>query len=216
MILFFSVRDWYLRSSEIQRQRSIDDIVKETMRLQKDATTLQLKFGSLQFNEAETNLKQQGEGLQKVNQVIEVVKSTLAFRLEQEEKFAETIGEIKRMKDEQDEKKKLKLAQANAINDHFKRMSRMEFASLTDEQYRRGLRLQSLVNDSEDLLRGEHFLVTGSLLYDCGIIAYYDNDVIESKSYLDRALLCRAPDHDAQLDANENYRRRFSFLHYFR
>lgn len=216
MILFFSIRDWYLRSSETQRQRSIDEIVKETMKLQKEATSMQLQFGKLQLSEAETGLRQQGEGLQKVNQVIEVVNRTLAFRLQQEEKFAKTIEEIERMKVEQHEKKKQKLAQAIAINDHFKRMSRMEYASLTDEQYRRGLRLQRLVNESEELLGEEHYLVVGSLLYDCGVIAYYDNDVVEAKAYLDRAAACRAPDHDAQIEANEGYRRRFSFVHFFR
>lgn len=184
LVLFFSVRDWYSRSVETKRQRSLD--------------------------------AQQGEGLQKVNQVIEVVNRTLAFRLQQEEKFAKTIEEIERMKAEQQEKKKQKLAQAIAINDHFKKMSRMEYASLTDEQYRRGLRLQRLLNESEELLGDEHYLVAGSLLYDCGVIAYYDNDIVEAKAYLDRAATSRAPDHDAQLEANEGYRRRFSFVHYFR
>jgi tetratricopeptide (TPR) repeat protein len=216
MILFFSIRDWYLRANETQRQRGIDEIVKETMRLQKDATTLQLKFGAMQLTDAESNFRQQGEGLQKVNQVIETVNRTLAFRLQQEENFARTIKDIERMKAEQLEKKRQKLAQAMAIHDHFRKMTRMDFASLTDEQYRRGLRLQSLVNDADDLLgEKDQALVAGSLLYDCGVIAFYDNDPVEAKAYLERSAASRSPDHDAQLE-KDDYARRFSFVHYFR
>lgn len=211
LILFYTIRDWMLRSRESQRQRGIDEIVKEMMKLQ-------LQFGQLQVGEAGASLTHQGAGLQKVNQVIETVNQTLAFRLQQEEKFARTIEEIERMKSEQHERKKQKLAHAIAINAQFANMSRMEFASLTDEQYRRGLRLQALVNESEDLLDEAGFLTAGSLLYDCGVISYYDNDVIEAKDYLDRAEAVRAPDDDTQIDPKDTkeYRRRISFLHYFR
>jgi tetratricopeptide (TPR) repeat protein len=215
-LFFFSIRDIVFRWREGQRQRSIDDIVKETMNLQKSATQQQLQFGELHLTEAKTNLRQQGEGLQNVNQVIEVVRQTLAFRLEQEEKVAKTIGEIERMKTERDRAKKQKFAHAVAILDHLNKMSRMQFASLTDEQYKRGIRLQGLVNELEEFLVDQDFEVAGRLLYTCGVIAYYDNDVIEAKAYLDRAAQCRAPDHEGELGTNPNYRKRFGFTHYFR
>src|ERR1051325_3873638 len=107
LIIWFTVRDWFTRSTET---------------------------------------RQQGEGLKKVNEVIEVVNRTLAFRLQQEEKFVRTVEEIERMKAGQEEKKRQKLAHALGINEHLKGMSRMDYASLTDEQYRRGLRLQTLVD----------------------------------------------------------------------
>ncbi len=215
-LLFFSIRDMVLRWREGQRQRSIDEIVKDTMTLQKSAVQQQVQFGELHLAEARTNLRQQVEAVQNVNEVIEVVRSTLAFRLEQEEKVATTLAEIERIKAERDRAKRQKLAHALGILDHFKRMSRMQFAALTDEQYKRGLRLETLVNDLDEFLADQDFQVAGNLLYTCGVIAYYDNDVIESKTYLDRAAQSRAPDHEGELSTNQEYRSRFAFTHYFR
>ncbi|MGH8549072.1 MAG: hypothetical protein ACRERU_10840, partial [Methylococcales bacterium] len=215
-LLFFSIRDVVLRWREGQRQRSIDEIVKETMTLQKSAVQQQVQFGDLHLTEAKTNMRQQVEGIQKVNEVIEVVRSTLAFRLEQEEKVGTTLAEIERIKAERDRTKKQKLAHALGILENFKRMSRMQFAALTNEQFKRGFRLQGLTNDLEEFLADQDFQVAGTLLYTCGVIAYYDNDIIESKTYLDRAAQCRAHDHDGELGTNQEYRNRFAFTHYFR
>ncbi len=76
--------------------------------------------------------------------------------------------------------------------------------------------VQSLVNDLDETLTKQGFDIAGSLLYTCGVIAYYDNDVIEAKAYLDRAALRRAADHDGELTTNDDYRNRFAFIHYFR
>lgn len=215
-LVFFSIRDIVLRWKEGQRQRGIDDIVKDMLSLQKTAGQQQLSFGELHLADAKTNARQQVESVQNVNEVIEVVKQTLAFRLEQEENFAQTIGEIKLMKQEQERARKQKLMHAIAIVDHFKKMSRMQFTSLTDEQHKRGIRLQGLVNELEEFLTDQEFEILGVLLYTCGVIAFYDNDVIEAKSYLDRAALSRAGDHNGELKTNPNYKNRFAFIHYYR
>jgi hypothetical protein len=215
-LLFFSLRDLLLRWREAQRYRSIDEIVKDTMNLQKSAAQQQLQFGTLQLTEAKTNLRQQVESVQNVNEVIEVVRSTLAFRLEQEEKVAKTLAEIEQIKAERDRAKRQKWAHALGILDHFNKMSRMQFATLTDEQYKRGLRLQTLVNELEEFFAEQDRHMVGWLLYTCGVIAYYDNDIIEAKNYLDRAAQFKAPDHEGELGTNQDYRNRFAFTHYFR
>src|ERR1051325_3039387 len=58
LILFYTIRDGMLRSRESQRQRGIDEVVKEMMKLQ-------LQFGQLQVGEAGASLTHQGAGLQK-------------------------------------------------------------------------------------------------------------------------------------------------------
>lgn len=213
-LLFFSLRDVFFRWREAQRQRSIDDIVKDTMNLQKSASQQQVELGAIHLSNAETNVKQQADGLQNVNRVIEVVRQTLAFRLEQEKTITATLDEIQRMKAEQERSRVRKLAHVNSILNPFKKMNRMQFASLTDEQYKRGLRLQSLVNDNE-FLGDQGYELSGSLLYVCGVLSYYDNDVIEARELLDRAAASRAPDHEGTLKTSPDYRARFAFIHYF-
>jgi len=159
---------------------------------------------------------QQFAAVQNVNSVIEVVQQTLAFRLQQERSVAEAFQEITRIKNERERIKEQKVTQAHAILEHFKKMSRMQFAALTDEQYKRGTRLKGLVNDLDDLLEEHDSEDMGDLLYTCGIIGYYDNDVIEAKTYLDRAARCRASDHEGELITNDSYRNKFAFIHYFR
>ena len=83
-LLFFSIRDVILRKKEGERQRGIDDIVKEMMNLQKSAFDQQVRFGALQLAHTEANPSQQFAAIQNVNDVIGVVRQTLAFRLEQE------------------------------------------------------------------------------------------------------------------------------------
>jgi tetratricopeptide (TPR) repeat protein len=214
-LLFFSIRDIALRWKEGQRQRGIDEIVRDTMNLQKSAAQQQIRFGQLRLDQVEASPNQQFDAVKNVNDVIGVVRQTLAFRLEQEEKVAEVLGKIQSMEDEQGRIKKQKLAQAITILEHL-RMSRMEFATLTDEQHKRGIRLQGLVNDLDGFLTEQDFQVAGNLLYTCGVVAYYDNDIIEAKSYLDRAAERRATDHVGELKTNDDYRNRFAFIHHFR
>jgi tetratricopeptide (TPR) repeat protein len=214
-LVFFSIRDIVLRWKEGQRQRGIDEIVRDMMNLQKTTAQQQARFGQLHLDQVEASPSQQFDAVKNVNDVIGVVRQTLAFRLEQEEKVAEVLGEIQRIKEERDRIRRQKLGQAITILGHLK-MSRMEFAALTDEQYKRGIRLEGLVNDLEGFLTEQDFEVAGNLLYTCGVIAYYDNDVIEAKAYLDRAAEQRAKDHDGELTTNDNYRNRFAFIHHFR
>jgi tetratricopeptide (TPR) repeat protein len=210
-----AIRDTIIRAREMQRQRSIDDIVRDTMSLHRSATQQQIEFGSLQLKEAQTGLQQQVAGLQKVNEVIDVVQRTLAFRFAQEEMVADAMREIIATREQREIERKAKHTSAKTILDNFRTLSRMDFASLTDEQHRRGLRLQSLANEIEASIPKGDFEFKTSLLYTCGVIAYYDNDVIEAKSYLDRAAQSQADDHEAQL-TKESYRKRFAFIHYFR
>jgi len=216
VLLFFSIRDVILRWKEGQRQRGIDDIVREMMKLQNAAVDQQVRFGKLQLATAEANPAQQFEPVKNVSDVINVVQKTLAFRLEQEEKVANTIKEIERIKSERERTKKQKLEGAVSIFDHFKNMSRMQFAALTPEQYKRAIKLVGLVEDLDESLNEKGFDIAGGLLYSCGVIEYYDNDVIEARTYLNRAAQCRASDHEAELTTNEGYRIRFAFIHYFR
>ena len=215
-LVFFSLRDTILHWKEGQRQRGIDEIVKDIMKLQKSAVEQQVRFGQLHLDQVEESPSQQFEAIKNVNDVIGVVRQTLAFRLEQEAKVAEVMEEIVQMKAEREHVKKQKLKQAVAILDHFMKMSRMQFAALTDEQYKRGLRLEGLVNDLDEFLGEQDVEIMCSLLYTCGVIAYYDNDIVEAKTYLDRAAQSHAPDHEGELATNQNYLNRFAFIHYYR
>lgn len=215
-LVFFSIRDIALRWKEGQRQRGIDEIVKNTLNLQQSAVTQQVRIGELRLKHVETDPGQQFDAVKNVNDVIGVVRQTLAFRLLQEQNVVKVLEDIARIKEEQERAKKQKLKQALAICDHFKEMSRMQFATLTDEQYKRGIRLEGLVNDLDESLVEQDFDVMGWLLYTCGVIAYYDNDIIGAKAYLDRAAECRASDHKGELVTNASYRNRFAFIHYFR
>ena len=214
-LVFVSIRDIALRWKEGQRQQGIDEIVKDMMNLQKSTAKQQVRFGQLHLDQVEASPGQQFDAVKNVNDVIGVVRQTLAFRLEQEKQVAKVLGKIQSMEDEQVRIKRQKLARAVTILEHLG-MSRMEFATLTDEQYKRGIRLQGLVTDLEEFLTEQDFQVTGNLLYTCGVIAYYDNDVIEAKAYLDRAAERRAKDHVGELKTNDAYRNRFAFIHHFR
>lgn len=216
VLIFFSVRDVLLRWKEGQRQRGIDDIVKEIMKLQNAAISQQVRFGELHLAAVEANPAQQFEPVKNVSDVIGVVQKTLAFRLEQEEKVANTIKEIELMKAERERAKKQKFENAVAILEQFKKMSRMQFAALPDEQYKRGIKLQSLVAELDEFLTERGTELAGTFLYTCGVLAYYDNNVIEALAYFDRSAQYRAQDHDVELTTNEAYRMRFAFVHYFR
>jgi tetratricopeptide (TPR) repeat protein len=216
VLVVFTVRDISIRSTERQRQHSIDEIVKEMLSLQRVATQQQLDVGGLRVVHEEKNLGQQLEAMQRVNSVIEVVGRTLDFRQQQEAKVAKALEELQQLTAERDATRKQRLAQAIAINENFKKMSRMEFASLTEEQRKRGHKLLGLISDLKLVHAPDDFDVMGPLLMTCGAVAYYDNDVIEAKEYLDRAIDCRLPDHAGSLEANEDYRKRFAVIHYFR
>jgi tetratricopeptide (TPR) repeat protein len=206
-----------LGSLHLDKQRGVDEIVMDMLKLQKSSVEQQVAFGSLHLAQVEENPSEQFSAVHSVSQVIDVVKKTLDFRLEQDEKVADAFKEIERIRAERDRTKKQKLAHALSILEHFKKMSRMQFAALTDEQQKRGIRLQALANELGDFLDDkQEFETTGSLMYTCGVIAYYDNDVIESGTYLDRAAECRASDHDGELSTNQSYKYRFAFIHYFR
>ncbi|MFI5351724.1 MAG: hypothetical protein ACHQZS_02090 [Candidatus Binatales bacterium] len=216
LLVFFSIRDVVIRSREGQRQRSIDDIVKDTMKLQHDAIGQQVRFGAIQLSAAEKDPALQFQPVKSVSDVIEVVQKTLAFRLEQEQKVADTIKKIDQMEANLERTRKLRFESATGILDHFKGMNRMQFATLTEEQHGRAIKLLGLVGDLDEFLEGKGFEIAGDFLYTCGVIAFYDNDVIEALTYLDRAAKCRAADHEAEQTTNERYRTRFAFIHYFR
>lgn len=224
VLAFFSVRDFLFRAKEAQRQRGIDDIVKETMKLQNAVMGQQASFGGLQLKAAQAAAEgsyQQFDPVKNVGEVIQVIKDTLAFRLQEEARVVETIQKIERIEEERKRIRKQKYDSAIGVLDQFKKMNRMQFAALAPEQYKRGIKLQGLVNELDDVLNEEQFKekdfqVAGSLQYTCGVIAYYDNDVVEARARLDRAAECRAKDHEGELKTNEEYRLRFAFVHYFR
>jgi|ERR1022692_1200964 tetratricopeptide (TPR) repeat protein len=214
IFVVFSIRDTFLRSRERERQRSIDEVVKEMMTLQNKALGQQVSIGAMQVKAAESKPDQFGP-VQNVSGVIEAVQKTLAFRLEQEQEVANAIKEIKEIKTERERTRKLKVDSALAIQDQFKKMSRLQFTTLTPEQHKRAVKLVELVADLRDTLKEQPFGVAGNLLYTCGVISYYD-DIIESRLLLDQAAEVRAADHEAELKTNEDYRIRFAFIHYFR
>ncbi len=215
LLVLFSVRDIFSRVKEGQRQRGIDDIVKEMMRLQNVALTQQVALGAMQVEKATANPNQFGP-VQNVSGVIEAVQKTLAFRLEQEQRVAEAIAEIAKLKAEGERSRKQKFDAAVSIFDHFRNMNRMQYAGLTDEQRARALRLVGLVGDLDDSLGEKGFDLAGGLLYSTGVIQYYENDVIDARTRLDRSAQFRAADHQAELETHESYRIRFAFIHYFR
>ncbi len=119
VLVFFTARDIVQRWKEQKRQKGIDEIVMGMMKLQKSGAERQDRLGELQLKQMETSPNQQFQAVENVNQVIEVVRKTLAFRLEQEEKFVEALKEIERIREERDKIKKQKLAQALGICEHF-------------------------------------------------------------------------------------------------
>jgi tetratricopeptide (TPR) repeat protein len=106
--------------------------------------------------------------------------------------------------------------QALAIVEQFKKMSRMDFATLSAEQIERGKRLRRLIEDVELDAEADGREQVGSLLQIAGTLAFYDNDVVEARLLLDRAAGARAVDHVGALETDEAYRFRFAFTHYFR
>ena len=169
----------------------------------------------MQVERATTNPSQFGP-VQNVSGVIEAVQKTLAFRLEQEQRVAEAIKEIDKLKAERERNRKQKLDAAVGIFEHFKGMSRMQYAGLTDEQRARALKLVGLVDDLDDFFGEKDFDLAGGLLYTTGVIQYYENDIIDARTRLDRAAQFRATDHQGELETKDSYRIRFAFIHYFR
>jgi tetratricopeptide (TPR) repeat protein len=117
--------------------------------------------------------------------------------------------------------KKQKYKSAIAILDQFKKMNRMQLAMLSPEQYERGIELQGLVDELDDLLnekefREKNFQTIGSLQYTCGVIAYYGSDVAVARARFDQAEECQAKDHEGELRTNKEYLHRFADIHYFR
>ena len=213
-LAFFSIRDAIRHSKESNRQRGIDDIVKTAM-------TQQVRLGKIQVESAEKQSSQQFEPVQSVSNVIDVVQKTLAFRLDQDKNVADAFNEIKRIKVERERIRKLKIDAAIGILDHFANVSRMQYTALTDEQHKRGSKLvllasELVVNELDEFIKERGFELAGRLFYTCGVIAYYDNDIVEARSFLDLAAQCRAADHDAEARTNEKYRLRFAFIHYYR
>jgi tetratricopeptide (TPR) repeat protein len=185
------------------------------MTLQNKALGQQVSLGAMQVKAAEAKPDQFGP-VQNVSGVIEAVQQTLAFRLEQEKEVGNAIKEIKEIKSERERTKKSKVDTALSIRDQFKKVSRLQFTALTPEQHKRAVKLVELVADLGDAIREQPFDVAGGLLYTCGVISYYDDDIIESRLLLDQAAQARAADHEAELRTNEDYRIRFAFIHYFR
>jgi tetratricopeptide (TPR) repeat protein len=214
-LVVLTVRDVRLRAQESARQQSIDDIVKDMMRLQRVAAEQQIRLSEARVPRAGDNVEQEFRGMQEINEVISVVRSTLDFRLQQEAKVAETLAEVHKSRRERDETRKHKLDQIIAINQNFKSMSRMQFSALGLEQQKRGLRLVSLANDLDLSTSQDLGLDVGAVFLSCGAIMYYDNDVVEAKSFLARAAESRLPDHIGSLETNQDYRKRFALIHYF-
>jgi tetratricopeptide (TPR) repeat protein len=213
-LAILTINDIRQRRREGKRQRGLDEIGKDMMNLQKAAAEQQLNFGRLQLDHTNESLEHQVQSVKSVNEVIGVVRQTLDFRLEQERKVAQALHDIEEIRDQRKRDRELKLKQAKSILEPFLRMSRMEFAVLTEEQYKRGVRLRSLVEDLT--FAPEDFELSGNLFYTCGVLAYYDNDIIDAKDFLERAVEVRAADHEGALNTDQKYRKRFAFAHYFR
>jgi tetratricopeptide (TPR) repeat protein len=216
VILFLAIRDSIQRSREGERQRGIDEIVRETLRLQNAAMSQQNRLSAIQVDAAQADPARHLERIQNVNQVIDTVQKTLAFRLETEQKVADVIRTFEKQEVERERKSKQKLDSALGIFEGFKNMNRMQFATLTAEQQKRAIKLVEKVNALEDAFKDKDFEIAGHLLYTCGAITYYDEDIIQAKTLLDQAAQCRATDHSAELTTNKVYRKRFAFIHYFR
>jgi tetratricopeptide (TPR) repeat protein len=216
VILFLTIRDAIHRSKDWERQRGIDEIVKETLRLQNTAMGQQIGLNAIQVRDAEEDPAKHLKRVQNVNEVIDIVQKTLAFRLVTEQKVVDAITTIEEQKAERARRHKQKLDSALAILETFKKMNRMQFAALGPEQHNRAIKLVEKVNDLEDSLDEKDFGITGDLLYTCGVIGYYDEDIVGAREFLERAVQCRAPDHEGELATNEAYRKRFAFTHYFR
>jgi tetratricopeptide (TPR) repeat protein len=216
LLVLLSIRDLFLRWKEGQRQLGLDTLAKEMMTLQNASVRQQVEVGGFQLSNMHANPTEQFKPVKGVGDVIETVQKTLQFRLEQEERVANAIKGIDKITKEQERIKNQRFDNAIGILGQFKKTSRMEFSALTDEQYKRAIRLQGLVADLDESLKDRGVDIAGRLLYTCGVTAYYDNDVIEAISFLDRAANCRAADHDAELKTNDDYRTRFAHIHYFR
>lgn len=209
-----SINDIVQRRREAARQRGLDEVGKEMINLQKSVAEQQIDFGRLQLGHTNDSLQHQVQSVKSVNEVISVVRQTLDFRLEQERKVAQALHDIEEIRDERKRERDAKLKQAKSILEPFLQMSRMDFPALTEEQYKRGIKLRSL---SEDLtFSPEDFDLSGSVFYACGVLAYYDNDIVDAKHFLQSAVDVRAADHEGALNTDEKYRRRFAFAHYFR
>ena len=216
VILFLTIRDAIHRSKDWERQRGIDEIIKDTLRLQNTAIGQQVGLNAIHVKDAEADPTKHLQRIQNVNEVIDTVQKTLAFRLVTEQKVVDAITTIEEQKAERARRHKQKLDSALVILETFKRMNRMQFAALGPEQHSRAIKLIEKVNDLEDSLDEKDFGTTGDLLYTCGVIAYYDEDIVGAREFLERAVQCRAPDHEGELATNEAYRKRFAFTHYFR
>src|SRR5438477_12348472 len=91
LILVLTVQDMIQRFREGKRQQGIDVLVTDLMTLQNAAISQQNRLGALQVGAAEKDPAKHLEGVHNVNQVIETVQKTLAFRLEQEEKVGKAL-----------------------------------------------------------------------------------------------------------------------------
>jgi tetratricopeptide (TPR) repeat protein len=201
---------------EGKRQRGIDVLVTELMTLQNAAMGQQNRLGALQVGAAEKDPAKHLERVHNVNQVIETVQKTLAFRLEQEEKVGKVLQTIEKQEVDRERKNRQKFQDAKGILEGFKKVNRMQFSTLTAEQNKRGIKLVERVNSLDDDFAEGDFETAGNLLYTCGAIMYYDEDIIQSRTFFDRAAQTRAADHTGELKTKSSYLRRFAFIHYFR
>jgi len=222
---------WYSSRNDYQHER---DVYERRMRdfdnnynvasiqqqqlanLHKALAEQNVRVGDLQLGQLDKKPATQFEGIENVNNVIDVVKQTLAFRLEQEKTVAGTLKAIEKLTNDRDRQRRQRLHSATTILNQLILVSRMDFAALSEEQQKRGIRLTALVDDLHDFLPEQGVDIQGRLLYTCGVVTYYDNDVVEAKAYLNRAAQCRVDAHQAELDTNQDYRQRFGFIHYFR
>jgi tetratricopeptide (TPR) repeat protein len=216
VIVALTVRDFFLRRKEGERQRGMDEIFKDMIGLQNAALSQQNRLSTIQVKAAEEKPAEYLQRVQNVNQVIDTVQKTLAFRLEQEQKVADVIKTFEKQEAERERKRKEKLDAALSILEGFRNLNRMQFSTLTSEQHKRAIKLVEKVGDLEDSFSDGNVEPAGSLLYTCGAITYYDEDIIQARAFFDHAALRRARDHAAELNTDKSYRKRFAFIHYFR
>jgi hypothetical protein len=108
---------------------------------------------AIQVSAAEGDQTRYLQGLQNVNQVIDAVQKTLAFRLEQEKKVADVIKTFEKQEADLQRKDTQKVDSASGMVESFKNTSRMHFSTLTTEQQKRAIKLVEKVAELEDSTR---------------------------------------------------------------
>jgi len=195
-----------LAKAQEQRQQDVHDLITKIYENQ------------FQVNQNLDNYRT--ESVKRVNEIMTTVQQTLHFRLEQEKLVVGALEKIKELEKEVISLKQDPIFEFNQLLDQAKRFAQWKRVDFTNpakelqeecklfrERFDR-LPLRYLKDHQAD----PEF---GTIFYYRGLIAYIDNHVIEAKKNFERALVCKLKDHQAVLQTNEDYRRRFAFCEFY-